>query len=317
MVLPLQKRLVRFTLNPLLADTREIDSEELAGVVLGCSYRLEGLWRRTLAKVYSINLIFKNGKQLEIPLPSLSGFSDSEIEPHLESYALRFAEVLNCRFLNLLVPATFAEWKSHQENFFSAIPGMSPPPFFGNLWKLFCESRFFDLPSDNEFEMVKCDINTFREWVLLGLTTLFFTATIVLMLSYEWNLLIGNPRFFYLLILDFSSIFVSIMALWKGFIDEYFLFDLDRRVVLFSSRLLFFRRKKTVGYFTEISHLVLEEKPASGGRWSHRYRLKIAFENRPEEITIGTSASREALSRRLASLSSLLQADIVDKTCSK
>lgn len=313
-VLPSQKSLIRFTLNPLLADTREIDSQDLAGIVLGCSYILSGFFRRELSRIYSINLTFKNGTQLDIPLPSFSGFSENEIEAHLENYSQRLAQTLNCRFLNLLAPSSFSEWKSHQESFFSAIPGMSPPPFFPGLWQLFCESRFFDLPSKDEFEVVKCDLNTFREWLLLGLSVLFFAVTMGLMLSYEWELLIGNPRFFYLILIDFSSITVSVLALWRFFIDEYYLFDLNRREIIFSSRILFFRRKKSLGYFSEISQLVLEEQPSSGGWFSHRYRLKIAFENRSEEIVIGTSSSKEALSHRLASLSSLLEIKAVDNT---
>ncbi|MBU1108725.1 MAG: hypothetical protein KKB51_18765 [Candidatus Riflebacteria bacterium] len=306
-VSPKKKKFIRFTINPLMVDTHDIASEELAGIVLGRSHRISGILQKTTKKVCIIHVIFKTGMKLSLPTPDLSQFSEVEIEAHLEGYARRLAKILGCPFLNLLIPATLAEWKAHQENFFTTIIGAPLPPFFPTLWELFCESKFLDRPAEDEFEMVKSDLDTLWEWAILGGVSIFFAVTTIFMLSSEWNLLTGNPRFFYLILLDCSSIVVTLLAVRRWLIDEYYLFDLNTREIFFHSRILFSRRKSLLGSFSEVSHLLLEDASDPENKSQNLYHLKLVMCKTGNETIITNSSTKEIMTSRGLALAALLE----------
>ena len=145
------------------------------------------------------------------------------------------------------------------------------------LWEIGMAGLSLEATEPN---VVKVDLPTLLEKMVLILVIIFFAVLTAFVIRSEWNLLLANPRFIYLILLDSSSILVTILALWRWLIDEYYVFNTATQTITFYSRILFFRWNTVIGSFSDIKFLSCKTRDM-GKNQEHATYLRL---NNNEEL---------------------------------
>ncbi|HAE38533.1 MAG TPA: hypothetical protein DCG57_07830 [Candidatus Riflebacteria bacterium] len=236
--------------NPFYYRKRHIEFTEVAMVTtIGKLSEWPLLWHRYQLG-YSVVIILNDGTVLNLP----------RIEARKGKYFLRqeeaavqaqhLASFLGCKF----EPGYFKREQSFYAWLADVKQTIADHAGSGTLEKVLWESKLSNVSLDAFGSgQVKVDLPTTREKLVLCILIIFFILSTHWLIKSEGSFIAANPRLIYLLLLDSTSVLLTLFAAWLWLIDEHYIFDLNLRVVLFRSRLLFWRRQETVCSFYEIS----------------------------------------------------------------
>lgn len=240
--------------NPLYYRKRQVEFSEVA--MITTSGRLSGwplLWHRYRLD-YSVVMILKDGTVLTVPRNAEGKrrfFVSQEDTDRQAEYLARF---IGCEFRPGLFRQneSFADWQADVDRMTAGLPDQEALRLA--LW----QTKFSNV-SLEVFEpgVVKVDLPTLTEKLVLCLLVLFFIVSTQWIISREGSVIAANPRLIYLFLLDSTSVLVTLYAAWVWLVDEYYVFDFKKRQISFRSRLLFWRREKVISTFNQISRFEL------------------------------------------------------------
>ncbi|KAF1079587.1 MAG: hypothetical protein GQF41_4145 [Candidatus Rifleibacterium amylolyticum] len=236
--------------NPLYYRKRRIEFNEVAMVTtVGMLSEWPLLWHSCRLD-FSVAIILRDGTVLKIPRIETS---KGKYFLHQEEAAVRarqLARLLDCKFQPgfFCVGQSFFSWIGDVRQAIIDNPGSEK--FREVLW----QSKLSNVSLEAvEPGLIKVDLPTMKEKLVLCLLMLFFMISTHWLLKSEGSFIAENPRLIYLLLLDSTSVLLTLLAAWLWLIDEHYIFDVNRRVVLFRSRLLFWSREKDICRFADIS----------------------------------------------------------------
>ncbi|HNW36663.1 MAG TPA: hypothetical protein PKM25_17120, partial [Candidatus Ozemobacteraceae bacterium] len=137
-------------------------------------------------------------------------------------------------------------------------------------------------------QKVKIDLTTKFEKFVLAFVVSFFAVTTWYALSAEWTYLAGNPRIFYLILLDCTSVVVTVLGLWRWLVDEFYLFDIEKDIIEFHSRWGFWKTSRVISSFGDVRDIRINRVWALfARRLEYTAELKLPGQDR---ITISDHA---------------------------
>ncbi len=236
--------------TPLYYRKRRIEFNEVAMVTtVGRLSEWPLLWHGCRLG-FSVAIILNDGTVLKIPrIDTRKG----KYFLHQEEAAVRaqqLAHLLGCKFQPgfFYKDQSFYSWLGDVRQAITENPGSEK--FGPVLW----QSKLSNVSLEAvEPGVIKVDLPTTREKLVLCLLMLFFMLSTHWLLKSEGSFIAENPRLIYLLLLDSTSVLLTLLAAWLWLIDEHYVFDVNRRVVLFRSRLLFWNREEHICRFADIS----------------------------------------------------------------
>jgi hypothetical protein len=267
-----QKKLTSYVTNPLYVKSRDLSSEEIYGVVLGRKRITQGIILRKPTIGYSLTLILHDGTVIPMPLPDFSIFSDEEVFFHLKKCGSRIGNVLQTSFFVVTGDFYQHDWEHLKSDHLFR---KKDPRALKALWDVVNESRCLEVPPGKTTDLLKTEITTAWEWGILVAVSFFFLWVTLGMVKKEWDWLTANPRIIYLILLDFSTLMMTLLAIWKLLVDEYFLFDLKSRTIRFFSRIFIFQADEVKLPFSAVDHIVLEKYDEVFWVLGKRFRLKV------------------------------------------
>lgn len=236
--------------NPLYYRKRRIEFNEVAMVTtVGRLSEWPLLWH-SCRLGFSVAIILNDGTVLKIPRTDTR---KGKYFLHQEEAAVRaqqLAHLLGCKFQPgfFYKNQSFYKWIGDVRKAITDNPGSET--FRPTLWQ--SKLSNFSLEAV-EPGVIKVDLPTTREKLVLCLLMLFFILSTHWLLRSEGSFIAANPRLIYLLLLDSTSVLLTLLAAWLWLIDEHYVFDVNRRLVLFRSRLLFWSREENICRFADIS----------------------------------------------------------------
>jgi hypothetical protein len=235
--------------NPFYYKKRKIGFSEIALITTVC--KISGwplLWHLYRIE-YSVAMILKDGTTL--PLPRIapaktSGFSN-QIEA--DAQAAHLALSIGCEFQSglFLKGQNFTQWCSDVDLITES--SGAQPLLKEAIWKARLSNVFLE---SLEPGIIKVDLPTMKEKFVLFLLTLLSIVSTYWVIRSETSFIAANPRLIYLFLLDSTSVLVTLYAAWLWLIDEHYIFDVNKRQVLFRSRFLFWKREKLICSFDQI-----------------------------------------------------------------
>ncbi|MFZ2958058.1 MAG: hypothetical protein WA705_14315 [Candidatus Ozemobacteraceae bacterium] len=299
--------------NPFYFERREISSQEVAGILTTGTIQTSLFLFHERVNVSSV-LVLRNGVTLtvlsrECPREEYVKTFHQQMERtkalaecmewplfgrHLmhagDSMAWRAA--MTCRLLEMSYPSSLAQVLWEHE-----LSSVALSPISGTI------------------DEVRVDLATGLEKILLGVVVAVFAYTTGFFLSNEWALLKDNPRVFYLLLLDASSIVVSILAAWRWLIDEHYVIDVKQKQVLFFSRILLFQRRTAIASFSEVVSIRIRARNNNLNDQEYYAELRLR-EGRSLQFT-DVSTSRELVQVKVLALAGLIGCPCSDGTLSE
>ncbi|EKD81591.1 MAG: hypothetical protein ACD_39C01734G0001 [uncultured bacterium] len=236
--------------TPLYYFKRRIEFAEVAMVTtVGKLSEWPLLWHSSRLG-YSVAIILNDGTVLHLPRIDAKKGKYFLIQEEAALQAQQLARFLNCRFEPgfFYKGQSFCAWRDDVKQ---TIAGHADP---GTLEQVLWESKLSNVSLEAFGSgQVKVDLPTTREKLVLCILILLFILSTHWLIKSEGSFIAANPRLIYLLLLDSTSVLLTLFAAWLWLIDEHYIFDLNLSVVLFRSRFLFWRRQETICSFGEIS----------------------------------------------------------------
>lgn len=236
--------------NPFYYRKRHIEFTEVAMVTtVGKLSEWPLLWHSSRLG-YSVVIILNDGTVLHLPRIEAKKGKYFLIQEEAALQAQQLARFLNCRF----EPGFFYKGQSFYAWCADVKQTNADHADSGTLEQVLWESKLSNVSLEAFGSgQVKVDLPTTREKLVLCILILLFILSTHWLIKSEGSFIAANPRLIYLLLLDSTSVLLTLFAAWLWLIDEHYIFDLNLRVVLFRSRLLFWRRQETICSFDEIS----------------------------------------------------------------
>ena len=236
--------------NPFYYRKRHIEFTEVAMVTtVGKLSEWPLLWHSSRLG-YSVVIILNDGTVLHLPRIEAKKGKYFLIQEEAALQAQQLARFLNCRF----EPGFFCKGQSFYAWRADVKQTIADHADSWTLEQVLWESKLSNVSLEAFGSgQVKVDLPTTREKLVLCILILFFILSTHWLIKSEGSFIAANPRLIYLLLLDSTSVLLTLFAAWLWLIDEHYIVDLNLRVVLFRSRLLFWRRQETICNFDEIS----------------------------------------------------------------
>jgi len=235
--------------NPIYYKKRRIGFDEIAMVTtIG---KLSGwplLWH--LYKLdYSVALILKDGVILPLPRKAVDKTDGFSIQAEASAQAEHLARFIGCEFQPGLFfkDQNFSSWCSYTDKIVESLG--SQTALKEALWQAKLSNVSLEF---SESGLVKVDLPTMKEKFVLFLLTLLSIISTYWIINSEASYIAANPRLIYLFLLDSTSVLMTLYAAWLWLIDEYYIFDMKQRLVLFRSRFLFWRKETSICSFDQI-----------------------------------------------------------------
>lgn len=243
--------------NPFYRELRRIPFKEIAAVTVTGHLTGWPLYVHFFLLEFSTVLILNDGKVLPLSDTTLGRDDLFSAFRRRETLAADLATRMNAPFLpcHLLGEADFKEWSKTINRITETTP--QPQSVSEALWDAEMASISLESLAPGK---VKVDLATRLEKGVLLIVTGLILYSMVFFLQAEWELLAANPRAFYLILLDSSSILITILGLWRWLIDEYYVIDIEAKEIRFFRRILFFRSENKVTEFASISHLTVDHQ---------------------------------------------------------
>ncbi|MBF0499213.1 MAG: hypothetical protein HQM09_03730 [Candidatus Riflebacteria bacterium] len=263
---PEAKTLHYFYRNPFYYEQRQIQLPEVAGIQTTRTIKKSLIFHHKV-DVSSV-LILRNGITLNIISEKCgSGYQNAFFQQMERTKTL----------------ADCMEWpyfESHLRSVEDATAWRAATNCPDSILNILWENELANVglsPVSGTMDEVKVDLSTALEKICLMFVGFVFVLTTGFLLFSEWTVLKDNPRLFYLLLLDAGSILVSVFAAWRWLIDEYYVIDIRNKRVLFSSRILFFKRRECIANFSEVASIALQVSRQPDGRVAEMSMSDILF----------------------------------------
>lgn len=249
---PAKRKMWYEDVTPLYVRRREIAFEEIRAVAVRGETKGWPLLYHYHYLEFQIVLLFDDGLVLPVydPVPA----TDHLFE-HLERErrkALILSKILQCPFFpeHHLGDGPLRRWGAEV----SRLRSISDSP--DDLEKIAVESYLTSIGMRRIGPgQVKVDFTTRFEKFILAFVVAFFASTTWYLLDAEWAYLADNPRILYLIMLDCTSILVSVFGLWRFLVDEYYVFNTDASLIEFHSRWLFWKTRRVISTFGEVKEI--------------------------------------------------------------
>lgn len=243
------RTIVHEEMTPLFVRRRNIAFKEIAAVSVRGMQRGWPLLYRYYYMEFQVVLVFDSGLVLPVFDPVKATDHLFAILDRERTRALELADLLGCPVCpwRHLGEIPFYAWKTE----ISRLRDASEHP--SDLEKSLLETYFSSLGLGMiEPKQVKADMTTRFEMFILALVVAFFGVTTWYAVSTEWKFLAENPRVLYLILLDCTSIVVTVFGLWHFLVDEYYVFDVDAGAIEYHSRWAFWKTRRLIGWFDDI-----------------------------------------------------------------
>lgn len=246
---PAARTIVHEEVTPLIVRRRNIAFGEISAVSVRGVQKGWPLLYRYHYMQFQVVLIFDNGLVLPVYDPvNATDFLFGALES-VRARAMELADVLGCPVYpwRHLGEVSFKQWKSE----ITRLSGKSEQP--EDLEKSLLETYFSSLGMGLVGQQqLKADMTTRVEMFMLALVVAFFGITTWYALSTEWRYLAENPRILYLILLDCTSIVVTLFGLWHLLVDEYYVFDVETGAIEYRSRWAFWKTSRVIGQFGDV-----------------------------------------------------------------
>ncbi len=249
---PAKRKIWHEDVTPLYVRRREIAFEEIRAVAVRGETKGWPLLFHYHYLEFQIVLLFDDGLVLPVydPVPA----ADHLFE-HLERErrkGLILAKILQCPFFpeQHLGDGPLRRWDAEV----SHLRSISDSP--DDLEKSAVGSYLTSIGMRGTGPgQVRVDLTTRFEKFILAFVVIFFASTTWYVLNEEWTYLADNPRILYLIMLDCTSILVSVFGLWRFLVDEYYVFRTDTCLIEFHSRWLLWKTCRVISTFGEVEEI--------------------------------------------------------------
>ncbi len=271
---PASKIVRYYYINPFYSEKRIIPFKEIAALSIGgelkgwpfiSNYRME----------FTSYLVFTNGRTLPIFKGSPKSTDTFENFGEIEGITIELSQIMGRPYFPgfLAWETRFSDWISE----ISRVPASvrDEQALQKTLWELGISAASMELLEPHQ---IKVDLPTWIEKFVLILVTLLFGVSTIYLLQAEWAFIETNPRIIYLLLLDSSSIVITVLGLWRWLIDEYFVLDTDLRKLRFRSRILFFNQDMDVANFEDIGPAFTDREEAGKEKFIAKIEHKMTGE---------------------------------------
>ncbi len=246
---PVARTILHEDLTPLYVRRRNISFGEIRAVAVRGELTGWPLLYHYHKLVFQTVLVFDSGIVLPVhdPVPAFDAlFRTLERE---RGRARRLAGIIGCPLFpeRHLDAASPRRWEAE----IRSLRSTSTCP--DELEKALIETYLSSLGmTASDAGLVRADLTTRFEKFILAFVVSFSAVTTWYALSAEWSYLASNPRIFYLILLDCTSILVSVFGLWRFLVDEYYEFDTGTSKIQYHSRWLFWKTRRELAAFSDV-----------------------------------------------------------------
>ena len=231
-----EKQIIIEARNPFYTSVAVVEAGEIADVIV-CGKFFSWPLLIPVGKLrLGLSLILKDARKIDLWIK----LNDSAIE-----LPQRYQSLL-C--LQSYVSETFGLNKVGSEGFSQATHELSvgefaqdhDPDVVAHRWKAMASGFSFTSSTPGTFRV---DITTKRESRILKILSSLFILSTIWILMAAWGILQRNPRLFYLILLDSTSVIATLLGLAGLIVNDQLEFDLQHRAIYLRKR-LFWRRNR-------------------------------------------------------------------------
>lgn len=235
--------------NPFYYKKRKIEFSEIALITTICKISGWPLLWHLYRFEYSVAMILKDGTTLPLPRIVTDKTCRFSNQAEADAQAAHLAGFLGCDFQTGLFSngQSFKQWCSDAD--LIAESSGAQPLLKEAIWKARLSNVFLEYLEPG---IIKVDLPTMKEKFILFLLTLLSIASTYWVVNSEATYIAANPRLIYLFLLDSTSVLVTLYSAWLWLIDEYYIFDVNKRLVIFRSRFLFWKKETLICDFDQI-----------------------------------------------------------------
>ncbi len=237
---PRERRMTYRSSQVVFFREKHVSFDEIAALVTRADTVGWPLLFHLYKSFFVVDLVFRDGKSITWCYLSAGGRNLLQVFEDRSRLLAPVAKMLECPFVtgHFLKGERFSDWKANVESLLADAKDREALEM--TLWQAQMTSLSFDAIKPG---VIKLDLPTISEKAVLGVLTVFFVLSTYFLIVQEWELLLQNPRIFYLLILDTGSVLATLLGLWTWLIDEYYILDLNEGKLKFHSRILFYTRE--------------------------------------------------------------------------
>lgn len=251
---PVARTIVYEQATPFYVRRRNIAFDEISVVsVRGVQKGWPLLYNYHYLELQTV-IIFANGLVLPVHDPvKASDYIFSALERERQR-ALKLARILGCTLFpsHHLGDVSPRQWKAGISRLREK--SQEPDELEKSVFETYISSLGLSVDAPHR---VKVDMTTRFEKFILAFVVSFFAITTWYALNAEWGYLAQNPRIFYVILVDCTSILVSVFGLWRLLVDEYYIFDVEEGMIEFYSRWAFWRTCRKVSSFGEVGEIII------------------------------------------------------------
>ncbi|MBF0408440.1 MAG: hypothetical protein HQM10_13905 [Candidatus Riflebacteria bacterium] len=198
---------------------------------------------------FSVAIVFTDGTAWPVPLNIRESSDSYQSLKLVTARAKALAANIGCTFRSALFEdgQSYTSWVADVEQMVAQ--ANSPDALRLALWK----TKFSNFSLDvEEAGYIKVDLATFSEKIVLVLLVLWFVISTNWIVDESMSFIRANPRMIYLFLLDSTSVLVTLYAAWIWLVDQHYVLDMEKRMVLSKSRFLWIKTEKPVSRFDDI-----------------------------------------------------------------
>ncbi|MBP7632714.1 hypothetical protein KBA41_00990 [Candidatus Ozemobacteraceae bacterium] len=249
---PVARTIVHEELTPLYMRRRDISFDEIGAVSIRGAQKGWPLLYHYHYIELQIVLVFDNGLVLPVYDPVRASEFLFRILERERARARELADVLGCPLFPEyhLGDGSTKRWTGQIEGLRSK--SQQPDELEAAITGTYFSS--LGMGSTEPLRVI-VDMTTRFESFVLALVVAFFAVTTGYALSAEWGYLAANPRILYLILLDCTSVIVTVFGLWHLLIDEYYVFDVEASSIEYHSRWGFWKTRRMICEFGDINEI--------------------------------------------------------------